>query len=117
MLIVRDMAKRLTKALRGKRRWFGIKVGSQYTTRKQLSDQLNSLASDLKLSKQIRLMDFQLSSEGEFSLAIIEVKLLDYDLLREKIDNDESIDTFGVQSVTASGKIRLVRDRLNLTKQ
>ncbi|MBL6732613.1 MAG: hypothetical protein ISP82_06670 [Candidatus Poseidoniaceae archaeon] len=111
------MAKRLTKALRGKRRWFGIKVGSQYTTRKQLSDQLNSLASDLKLSKQIRLMDFQLSSEGECSLAIIEVKLLDYDLLREKIDNDESIDTFGVQSVTASGKIRLVRDRLNLTKQ
>jgi len=99
MLIVRDMAKRLTKALRGKRRWF------------------NSLASDLKLSKQIRLMDFQLSSEGEFSLAIIEVKLLDYDLLREKIDNDESIDTFGVQSITASGKIRLVRDRLNLTKQ
>ena len=117
MLIVRDMAKRLTKALRGKRRWFGIKVGSQYTTRKQLSDQLNSLASDLKLSKQIRLMDFQLSSEGEFSLAIIEVKLLDYDLLRKKIDNDESIDTFGVQSITASGKIRLVRDRLNLTKQ
>ena len=117
MLIVRDMAKRLTKALRGKRRWFGIKVDSQYTTRRQLSDHLNSLASNLKLSKQIRLMDFELSAEDEFSLAIIEVKLPDYKLLRENIDNDESIDTFGVQSITASGKIRLVRDRLNLAKK
>ena len=111
------MPKRLTKALRGKRRWFGIKVGSQYTNRKQLSDQLNSLAIGLKLSKQIRLMDFELSNDDDFSLAIIEVKLPDSKLLREKIDNEESINTFGVQSITTSGKIRLVRDRLNLTKK
>lgn len=111
------MPKRLTKALRGKRRWFGIKVDSQYTTRNQLSDHLNSLSSDLNLTKQIRLMDFELSKEDECSLAIIEVKLPDSKLLRKKIDNEESIDTFGVQSITSSGKIRLVRDRLNLTKK
>jgi len=111
------MAKRLTKALRGKRRWFGINVNSQFSTRNQLAEHLNMLSSKWELTRPIRLMDFEFSSEGEFSLAIIEVKLQDSKLLRTNIGDEKAIDEFGIRSITTSGKIRLVRDRLNLTKK
>ena len=62
-------------------------------------------------------MDFELSFDGEFALAIIEVKLQDSKLLRANIDDETVIENFGIQSITTSGKIRLVRDRLNLTKK
>ena len=111
------MAKRLTKALRGKRRWFGINVNCQFSTRNQLTEHLNMLSSKWELTKPIRLMDFELSSDGEFALAIIEVKLQDSKLLRTNIGDEKAIDEFGIRSITTSGKIRLVRDRLNLTKK
>ena len=111
------MAKRLTKALRGKRRWFGINVNSQFSTRNQLAEHLNLLSSKWKLTKPLRLMDFDFSTEGGLSLAIIEVKLQDSKLLRANIGDEKAIDIFGIQSITTSGKIRLVRDRLNLPKK
>jgi len=111
------MAKRLTKALRGKRRWFGINVNSQFSTRNQLAEHLNLLSSKWELTRPIRLMDFEFSSAGELSLAIIEVKLQDSKLLRTNIGDEKAIDEFGIRSITTSGKIRLVRDRLNLTKK
>ena len=111
------MAKRLTKALRGKRRWFGIHVDGQFSTRNQLTNHLNMLSSKWELTKSIRLMDFELSSDGEFALAIIEVKLQDSKLLRGNIEDQKAIENFGIQSITTSGKIRLVRDRLNVTKK
>jgi len=111
------MAKRLTKALRGKRRWFGINVSSQFTTRDQLSEHLSSLSREFELTKPLRLMDFEFPSNGEFALAIIEVKLQDSKLLRASIEEEKAIDKFGIRSITTSGKIRLVRDRLNLTKK
>ena len=70
------MAKRLTKALRGKRRWFGIHVDGQFSTRNQLTNHLNMLSSKWELTKPLRLMDFDFSTEGGLSLAIIEVCLL-----------------------------------------
>ena len=111
------MAKRLTKALRGKRRWFGINVDNKFSTRNQLAEHLNLLSKELELAKTIRLMDFELSPGGEFALAIIEVKLQDSKLLRANIEGEKAIENFGIQSITTSGKIRLVRDRLNLTKK
>ena len=111
------MAKRLTKALRGKRRWFGINVDNKFSTRNQLAEHLNLLSKELELIKTIRLMDFELSSSSEFALAIIEVKLQDSKLLRANIEGEKAIENFGIQSITTSGKIRLVRDRLNLTKK
>lgn len=111
------MAKRLTKALRGKRRWFGINVDNKFSTRNQLAEHLNLLSKELELTKTIRLMDFELSSSSEFALAIIEVKLQDSKLLRANIEGEKAIENFGIQSITTSGKIRLVRDRLNLTKK
>jgi hypothetical protein len=111
------MAKRLTKALRGKRRWFGINVNNKFSTRNQLAEHLNILSKEFELTKKIRLMDFELSSNSEFALAIIEVKLQDSKLLRVNIEDEKAIENFGIQSITTSGKIRLVRDRLNLTKK
>jgi CRISPR/Cas system CMR-associated protein Cmr3 (group 5 of RAMP superfamily) len=111
------MAKRLTKALRGKRRWFGINVNNKFSTRNQLAEHLNVLSKEFELTKKIRLMDFELSSNSEFALAIIEVKLQDSKLLRVNIEDEKAIENFGIQSITTSGKIRLVRDRLNLTKK
>ena len=111
------MAKRLTKALRGKRRWFGIHVDGQFSTRNQLTNHLNMLSSKWELTKPLRLMDFDFSTEGGLSLAIIEVKLQDSKLLRANIGDEKALDVFGIQSITASGKIRLVRDRLNLPKK
>ena len=111
------MAKRLTKALRGKRRWFGINVNNKFSTRNQLAEHLNLLSKELELTNTIRLMDFELSSNSEFALAIIEVKLQDSKLLRASIEDEKAIENFGIQSITTSGKIRLVRDRLNLTKK
>ncbi len=111
------MAKRLTKALRGKRRWFGINVNRQFSTRNQLAEHLNMLSSKWALTKPIRLMDFELSSDGDFALAIIEVKLQDSKLIRGNVEDEKAIENFGIQSITTSGKIRLVRDRLNLTKK
>ena len=111
------MAKRLTKALRGKRRWFGINVNNKFSTRNQLAEHLNVLSKEFELTKKIRLMDFELSSNSEFALAIIEVKLQDSKLLRFNIEDEKAIENFGIQSITTSGKIRLVRDRLNLTKK
>lgn len=111
------MAKRLTKALRGKRRWFGINVSNKFSTRNQLAEHLNLLSKEFDLTKTIRLMDFELSSNSEFAIAIIEVKLQDSKLLRANIEDEKAIENFGIQSITASGKIRLVRDRLNLTKK
>jgi len=78
---------------------------------------LNLLSKELELAKTIRLMDFELSPGGEFALAIIEVKLQDSKLLRANIEGEKAIENFGIQSITTSGKIRLVRDRLNLTKK
>jgi hypothetical protein len=111
------MAKRLTKALRGKRRWFGIHVDGQFSTRNQLTNHLNMLSSKWELTKPLRLMDFDFSSARELSLAIIEVKLQDSKLLRTNIEDENSIKNFGIKSITTSGKIRLVRDRLNLPKK
>ncbi|HII57892.1 MAG TPA: hypothetical protein HA328_02995, partial [Candidatus Poseidoniaceae archaeon] len=92
-------------------------VNNKFSTRNQLAEHLNLLSKEFELTKTIRLMDFELSSGGEFALAIIEVKLQDSKLLRANIEGEKAIENFGIQSITTSGKIRLVRDRLNLTKK
>ena len=53
------MAKRLSKALRGKRRWLGILVDSRITNRKQLEEILSGIHNEFSLKKPIRLMDFK----------------------------------------------------------
>ena len=127
------MAKRLSKALRGKRRWFGLAIDANYTTRKDVEKILTSISSDLEVSKKLRLMDFvntdsekksdvsQLSLipksiNSPFGLGIVEVPLKSSQEFRELLSQETNISNYGLESLTMSGKIRLVRERLNLEK-
>ena len=127
------MAKRLSKALRGKRRWFGLAIDASYTTRKDVEKILTSISSDFEVSKKLRLMDFVKSGSGKksdesqlalipksisspFGLVIVEVPLESSQEFRELLSQETNISNYGLESLTMSGKIRLVRERLNLEK-
>ena len=95
------MAKRLTKALRDKRRWVGLAV-SDYNNRAEVKSAIDKLAP----VSEWKLMDF---TEGK---AIIRILLKHEKLWRGVLKNTDS----QIQSVTMSGKIRLVRERLGISK-
>ena len=94
------MGKRLTKALRGKRRWIGLHV-SDCKSRDELKKAIETIAP----SSEWKLTVF----EGE--KAILRVRL-------EELDDWKSIladPTSNIHSVTTSGKIRLVKERMGLS--
>ena len=93
------MAKTLTKALRGKRRWIGIKV-SGYESRDALKKAIENIAP----SPEWKLTLF------EDDKAIVKVRLEDLDAWRNILQRSHS----KIQSVTTSGKIRLVKQRMDL---
>jgi len=87
---------RKSKALRGKRRWIGISVDESITTRKELVTEIND--------EEFRLYDFK---DG---IAIIRVPLERYQEAKQRFSNGLLIST------TSSGKIKLVRERLQIKK-
>ena len=91
------MAKRLTKALREKRRWVGLQV-SNCKTRQDLECKIKDLAP----VNDWRLMDF----DGD--KAILRILLRDQVEWRGVLNNP----TNDIHSITTSGKIRLVRERI-----
>ena len=93
------MAKRLSKALREKRRWVGLNV-SNCNNRDELESKIAALAP----VEDWKLYDF---SNGA---AILRILLKDEKEWREILDQSDS----AIHSVTMSGKIRLVRERLKL---
>tara|TARA_Y100000768_G_scaffold204016_1_gene153621 strand:+ start:197 stop:589 length:393 start_codon:yes stop_codon:yes gene_type:complete len=125
------MAKRLSKALRGKRRWFGIAFDSRFVTRLDLQKNLDLISQELAFSKNLRLMDFFNSNHEQnlkieidnfedfnfrpFGLAIVEVPL-EYSVKFRELVSTDSREELGLISLTSSGKISLVRQRLNLPK-
>jgi hypothetical protein len=128
-----SMAKRLTKALRGKRRWVGVFVNQRYQTRSSLSGLLNSLTQSMEHERPIKLMDFfpsgddtavssliHISKEGNSpkiaGVAILQVPLKQSQGLRNLLETEKSLDNIGMKSHTTSGKIRLVRERMALPK-
>ena len=127
------MAKRLSKALRGKRRWFGLAIDAKHTTRKDVEKILTRIISEFEISKKLRLMDFvhsvsdkkfeesQLelipnSISSPYGLGIVEVPLKSSQEFRELLSQETNISNYGLESLTMSGKIRMVRERLNLEK-
>ena len=127
------MAKRLSKALRGKRRWFGLAIDAKHTTRKDVENILTSISSEFEISKKLRLMDFvhsvsdKKSEESQlglipnsisspYGLGIVEVPLKSSQEFRELLSQETNISNYGLESLTMSGKIRMVRERLNLEK-
>lgn len=89
------MGRKITKALRGKRRWVGC-FHEGFNSRNELKVYLEDLP--------IRLFDMV---DGK---CILQVKLEDYLQLKQSLSKGRVI------SQTSSGKIRLVRQRLNIDR-
>ena len=124
-LLRRLMAKRLTKALREKRRWLGVVVEPDCTSREDVEERIAALASTTEPRPDIRLMDFVNAASGPSSgnngslelnggLAILRIHLKDSPSLRPPLQSQDALQRHGMSSVTTSGKIRLVRQRLGL---
>ena len=117
------MAAKVSKAKRPKRRWVGIALPPSIQSREDLTSLLER--SPLE-SYRIKLYDFH-PGDSEAALAtrsmqkrtdnvgfaIICVLLSQYKDVRNVL---ESGDDHGLMSLTSSGKIRLVRERLGMPK-
>ena len=123
------MAKRLTKALRGKRRWVGIECTSQFESRSSLGGHLSSLFQSIEQSTTFRLMEFYpadsevakstvsaLEGSEPRGFGILEIPHPAYQGVRLLIESENSLLDHAVRSLTSSGKIRLVRERLHLPR-
>ena len=98
------MAK-VSKANRGKNRWIGLQISKKPVTRATLEDNL------LKIMGDINWKLFDLIDDDMHTLAILRTSLEDSLEAKKKIN---SID--GMSTLTTSGKIRLVRQRLGIHK-
>ena len=114
------MGRKLTKALRGKRRWMGVAFRRGIVDRATAGRLLHHLDEDLNTVQPLRLMDFVEPDvhglDDERWLGILCVRLEDSSSLREALSGEDALDQRGMQSLTTSGKIRLVRERLGLPK-
>jgi|TARA_B100000519_G_scaffold190980_1_gene190957 hypothetical protein len=93
------MAKRLTKALRGKRRWIGLQF-SGCNSRDELAKAIEAIAPSSEW--KVTVFDGQ--------KAILKVRLEDLEDWRLILEDENS----NLHSVTTSGKIRLVKERMGL---
>lgn len=89
---------RLNKAARGKRRWVGVVFDDKVMSSRQLIQ---------SLSENLETVKIAWASDDE-KIMILRVKLREYPMLIKKIR-----ETVGVRSLTSSGKIRLVKSRLD----
>ena len=90
------MSKKPSKALRGKRRWIGCEY-EDFETRKELEDYLSVIP--------VKLYDM------DNGRCVISVSLGNYEYVKHKLARGQ------VVSITSSGKIKLVRERLGLAKR
>ena len=118
------MAAKLSKAKRPKRRWIGISFPSSIRSRRDVELLIKQRFSD---DIHFRLYDahfhgsdvvnasceFQ-SIKDDIGLGIICVNLVDYEAVREVLSKSSGIGR--MNSLSSSGKIRLVRQRLGLPK-
>ena len=119
------MGKRNSKALKPKRRWLGVGFDSRYEHKKDFIILIDDISRELQLERPLKLFDFvksdcseidNLNYSGFFGVAIIQVALVDVPRLRKLFNERQSASTYGVVSLTTSGKIRLVRERLNIKR-
>ena len=89
---------KLRKAARGKRRWVGVKIDTDNIDQGALLDQIASDAGRPRLAWT--------SDDGQ--LLILEVRLENHRKLIDSIGNADY-----AESITSSGKIRLVKARIS----
>jgi hypothetical protein len=97
----------LGKVARGKRRWIGVIISTQDTSREACEEILGRLLEGLHW----RLYDHYIESDGSVG-AIVKVPLNDCEAATSRINSDE-----GCCTITRSGKIKLVRERLGIGKK
>ena len=123
------MAKRLSKALRGKRRWVGVACSPEFENRSSLQAHMEQLWNVFGIDSKIRLMEFYPASSQEGkeitatldaseprAYAILQVPHPSFALLRSFIESEDSMPLHKLRSCTSSGKIRLVRERMGMPK-
>ena len=98
------MAK-VSKANRGKNRWIGLHINQKPISRAVLEDNLG------KIMGNINWKLFDLIDHEMHTLAILRTPLEDCSEAKEKINS-----TDGISTLTTSGKITLVRQRLGINK-
>ena len=98
------MAK-VSKAKRGKNRWIGLHISQKPVTRAVLEENL------LRIMGDVNWKLFDMIDHEMHTLAILRISLEDSLEVKKKIN---SID--GMSTLTTSGKIRLVRQRLSIHK-
>ena len=97
------MAK-VSKANRGKNRWIGLHINQKPISRAVLEDNLG------KIMGNINWKLFDLIDHEMHTLAILRTPLEDSSEAKEKINS-----TDGISTLTTSGKITLVRQRLGIS--
>jgi hypothetical protein len=102
---IRGCMARQSKASRGKFRWLGLRIDRGDLSRVSASKIIGENLPDI----DFKLFD-SISTESD-TLAIIRLKLEYNDYAREKLASNPNINT-----LTTSGKIRLVRQRLGLAR-
>ncbi|MGB2037033.1 MAG: hypothetical protein ACPHX8_01080 [Candidatus Poseidoniaceae archaeon] len=118
------MAAKLSKAKRPKRRWIGFSFSPSIRTRAEVESQMKQLFPD---GIYYRLYDAHFygsdvakascehqSINDDLGFGIVCVNLVDYDDVREVLSMTSK--NGGMNSLSSSGKIRLVRQRLGLPK-
>ena len=91
------------KAARGKHRWIGLELVSSFSEREMAIKKIESLLN----KSNMKLYDF--INENKRKSCIIKIKLKDYKEVRGILEKYEE----HIVSITSSGKIRLVRLRMN----
>ena len=124
------MAKRLTKALRGKRRWVGLVTAHSLQSRSEIERKVEEIMKELNLSKAPRLMDFfrpdsetsrhfcsqNPNGPREVGVMILRIAHEDTPSLRAALSEPTALETHGMMTYTTSGKIRLVRERMGIAR-
>ena len=118
------MAAKLSKAKRPKRRWIGFSFPSSISSRNELETYFGQF---LPEAIYFRLYDVHFSGsevvvnscelhsiEGDIGLGIVCVNLVDYEMVRQCFVSSNA--GLNLNSLSSSGKIRLVRQRLGLPK-
>ena len=96
---------RQSKASRGKFRWLGLRINESQLSRNSATAIIKQILADINFRM------FDCLGIDSHTLVIIRINLKDIELARERVGLNTEI-----ESLTTSGKIRLVRNRMGLSR-
>ena len=96
---------RQSKASRGKFRWLGLRINESQLSRNSATAIIKQILADINFRM------FDCLGVDSHTLVIIRINLKDIELARKRVGLNTEI-----ESLTTSGKIRLVRNRMGLSR-